>query len=213
MERPSASYEMSRVVAMGAPYRPPVNAILAAMRGKPGRHLQLGLVTAVAAPLLLAACSSGPPTGTSQGQTSTTTTAPPAPSTSTTSTTTVTPGSTLAPVSTTGPLQPGAPIALPFAADRVTAAESPDGAVFAAPQDPTSPSPAIAWVVDGNGPALVAEHVATGIAALAADTTNFYAATYSDMCARTAVRPATRTVSGRRRPCRPPTARTAISSR
>jgi hypothetical protein len=86
-------------------------------------------------------------------------------------------------VSTTGPLQPGAPIALPFAADRVTAAESPDGAVFAAPQDPTSPSPAIAWVVDGNGPALVAEHVATGIAALAADTTNFYAATYFDVYA------------------------------
>jgi hypothetical protein len=95
----------------------------------------------------------------------------------------VTPGSTLAPVSTTGPLQLGAPIVLPFAADRVTAAEGPDGAVFAAPQDPTSPSPAVAWVVDGNGPALVAEHVATGIAALAADTTNFYAATYSNVYA------------------------------
>jgi hypothetical protein len=86
-------------------------------------------------------------------------------------------------VSTSGPLQVGAPIALPFAADRVTAAESPDGAVFAAPQDPTSPSPAVAWVVDGNGPALVAEHVATGIASLAADATNFYAATYSNVYA------------------------------
>ena len=41
-----------------------------------------------------------------------------------------------------GRCRPGAPIALPFSADRVTAAESPDGAVFAAPQDPTSPSPA-----------------------------------------------------------------------
>jgi hypothetical protein len=77
----------------------------------------------------------------------------------------------------------GAPIALPFSADRVTAAESPDGAVFAAPQNPTSPSPSVAWVVDGNGPALIAEHVATGIAALAADTTNFYVATYSTVFA------------------------------
>ena len=84
---------------------------------------------------------------------------------------------------TSGPLQAGSPIALPFAADRVTAAESPDGAVFAAPQDPTSPSPAVAWVIDGNGPAAIAEHVATGIAALAADTANFYAATYSDVFA------------------------------
>ena len=80
-------------------------------------------------------------------------------------------------------MQPGSPIALPFSADRVTAAESPDGAVFAAPQDPTSPSPSVAWVVDGNGPAAIAEHVPTGIAALAADGTNFYAATYSDVFA------------------------------
>jgi hypothetical protein len=65
----------------------------------------------------------------------------------------------------------------------VTAAESPDGAVFAAPQDPTSPAPAIAWVVDANGPAQVAEHVATGIAALAADASNFYVATYSNVFA------------------------------
>jgi hypothetical protein len=77
----------------------------------------------------------------------------------------------------------GAPIALPFSADRVTAAESPDGAVFAAPQDPNNPSPAVAWVVDGNGPAVIAEHVATGIAALAADGTNFYVATYSTVFA------------------------------
>ena len=40
-----------------------------------------------------------------------------------------------------------------------------------------------AWVVDGNGPALVAEHVATGIAALAADSTDFYVATYSTVFA------------------------------
>ena len=65
----------------------------------------------------------------------------------------------------------------------MTAAEGPDGAVFAAPQDPTSPAPAVAWVVDGNGPAAVAEHVDTGIAALAADGNNFYAATYSTVYA------------------------------
>ena len=80
-------------------------------------------------------------------------------------------------------MQAGSPIALPFSADRVTAAESPDGAVFAAPQDPTSPSPSIAWVIDGNGPAQIAEHVPTGIAALAADGTNFYVATYSTLFA------------------------------
>jgi len=86
-------------------------------------------------------------------------------------------------VATSGPLTAGSPIALPFAADRVTAAESPDGAVFAAAQDPTSPAPAVAWVVDGNGPAAIAEHVPTGIAALAADGTNFYVATYATVFA------------------------------
>jgi hypothetical protein len=152
------------------------------MRGKPGRHLQLGLVAAVATPLLLAACGSGSPTPTSSRHgTSTTTTA--ASSGSSTTTPAATPASTLPAVSTSGPLQPGAAIALPFSADRVTAAESPDGAVFAAPQDPTSPSPSIAWVLDGNGPAQIAEHVPTGIAALAADGTNFYVATYSTVYA------------------------------
>jgi hypothetical protein len=151
------------------------------MRGKPGRHLQLGLVAAVAAPLLLAACGSGSPTPTSPRHGTTTTTAVSAGSSTTV--TTATPGSTLPPVSTTGPLTPGATIALPFSADRVTAAESPDGAVFAAPQDPTSPSPSVAWVIDGNGPAQIAEHVPTGIAALAADGTNFYVATYGTVYA------------------------------
>jgi hypothetical protein len=77
----------------------------------------------------------------------------------------------------------GAPIALPFSADQVTAAESPDGAVFAAPQDPSSTSPGVAWVVDGNGPAQIAEHVPAGIAAVAADGTNFYVATYATLFA------------------------------
>jgi hypothetical protein len=144
------------------------------MRGSPGQRLQLGLVAGLAvltASVVLAACGSGgSPTPTSPGQTSTTAAASGAP------TTTV-------PAPASGPLTLGAPIAIPFSADRVTGAESPDGAVFAAPQDPTSPSPSVAWVIDGNGPALIAEHVATGIAALAADGTNFYVATYSTLYA------------------------------
>ncbi len=149
----------------------PLHAILAAMRGNPGQRLQLGLVAALAAPLVLAACGSSSPTPTSPRQTSTTTTAAAAASTTTTTT------------ASTGPLRVGAAIALPFSADRVTAAESPDGAVFAAPQDPASPSPSVAWVVDGNGPAQIAEHVPTGIAGVAADPTNFYVATYATVFA------------------------------
>jgi hypothetical protein len=122
---------------------------------------------------LLASCSSGPST-----ESTTTTTSAHHPGTPTTGPTT-----TLPPPATSGPLTAGAPIALPFNADRVTAAQSPDGAVFAAPQDPTSPAPAIAWVVDGNGPAAIAEHVPTGVAALAADASNFYVATYSNVFA------------------------------
>jgi hypothetical protein len=145
------------------------------MRGNPGQRLQLGLVAGLAvltASVVLAACGSGgSPTPTSPRQTSTTTAAsggaPP----------------TTVPAPASGPLTLGAPIAIPFSADRVTGAESPDGAVFAAPQDPTSPSPSVAWVIDGNGPAVIAEHVATGIAALAADATNFYVATYSTLYA------------------------------
>jgi hypothetical protein len=135
---------------------------------------------ALAVPTLalgLAACGSGTPTPTSpRHQASTTTTTSSAAAGASTTTTT-------APPALTGPLQAGSPIALPFSADRVAAAESPDGAVFAAPQDPASPSPSIAWVIDGNGPAQIAEHVPTGIAALAADGTNFYVATYATLYA------------------------------
>ena len=149
------------------------------MRAEPDRRLQSGLaaVSLAVVALVLAACSSSPSTPRAAS-----TTTRPAPASSST-TTTATPPSTLPPVPTSGPLQAGSPIPLPFSADRVTAAESPDGAVFVAPQDPTSPSPAIAWVIDGNGPAAIAEHVANGIAALAADSTNFYVATYSDVYA------------------------------
>ena len=38
-------------------------------------------------------------------------------------------------------------------------------------------------MVDGNGPAAIAEHLPTGIAALAADGNNFYVATYSTVYA------------------------------
>jgi hypothetical protein len=144
------------------------------MRGNPGQRLQLGLVAALAAPLVLAACGSGTPTPTSPRHQTTTTTTSAAAAPASTTTTTVAPS---------GPLQLGAAIALPFSAGRLAAAESPDGAVFAAPQDPTSTSPSVAWVVDGNGPAQIAEHISTGIAALAADGTNFYVATYATLYA------------------------------
>ncbi len=156
------------------------------MRGKPGRGLQVALPAALLA-LLLASCSSGPSApsaGSSRGHAgSSTASTAGAGNTGQGTSTTATPGSTLAPVATSGPLLAGSPIALPFSADRVTAAESPDGAFFVAPQDPTNPAPAVAWVVDGNGPAAVAEHVANGIAAMAADSTNFYVATYSNVFA------------------------------
>ncbi len=129
-------------------------------------------MAAIAAPVLLGACGgSGSPTPTSPAnRSSTTTTGGGAPATT-------------VPAPPSGPLTLGGPIAIPFSAARVTAAESPDGAVFAAPQDPTSQTGAVAWVVDGNGPAQIAEHVPTGIAALAADGTNFYVATYSTVFA------------------------------
>jgi hypothetical protein len=148
--------------------------------GKIGRRLRVAFPAALLA-LAAAGCGGGtPPSPGGAGSDHNGST--PSRSAESTSTTATTP-STLAPVATSGPLQSGAPIGLPFSADRVTAAESPDGAVFAAPQDPTSPAPSVAWVVDGNGPAAIAEHVATGIAALAADATNFYVATYSNLYA------------------------------
>ncbi len=151
------------------------------MRGRAGQCLQVACSAALLA-LALASCSSGPANTSAKGRGGSTTTSTGGNSGQSTPTT-ATPGSTLAPVATSGPLQAGSPIALPFSGDRVTAAESPDGAVFVAPQDPTSPAPAVAWVIDGNGPAAVAEHVAEGIAALAADGTNFYVATYSNVFA------------------------------
>ena len=134
---------------------------------------------AAVAALVLASCSSGPSTP----QAATTTTHQGGAAATSTTATTSAPASTLPPVSAAGPLGVGAPIGLPFSADRVATAESPDGAVFAAPEDPSTARPAVAWVVDGNGPAAVAEHLASGIAALAADSANFYVATVTTVFA------------------------------
>jgi hypothetical protein len=72
---------------------------------------------------------------------------------------------------------------VPLSATQVVAAEGPDGAVFVAAQDPTNPAPAIVWVIDGQGPAAVAEHTQIGVAALAVDPANLYVATYNDVTA------------------------------
>jgi len=55
--------------------------------------------------------------------------------------------------------------------------------VFLAAQAPVSPSPSVVYVVDGTGPATVAEHFPSGVAALAADATNLYVATYEAVTA------------------------------
>jgi hypothetical protein len=152
------------------------------MRGEGHLRLQLGFPAVVlgACALVATSCGGGPATP-QAGQTTTTHhgTATSVPGTTTPTTAAAATAPSLPPVSTAGPLQLSGPIEIPFSADRVTAAESPDGAVFVAPQDPTNPSPAVAWVIDGNTPAAVAEHVNNGIAALAADANNFYAATYN----------------------------------
>jgi len=70
-----------------------------------------------------------------------------------------------------------------MSAVQVAATEGPDGAVFVAPADPTSAAPAIVWVVDGNGPPAIAEHVNSGVAALAADGATLYVATYAAVTA------------------------------
>ena len=92
--------------------------------------------------------------------------------------------STLPPVPTSGPLQAGSPIALPFSADRVTAAESPDGAVFAAPQDPTSPatSPWRGWSTATARPPSRSTSP-TASPRWRPTATNFYVATYSNVYA------------------------------
>jgi len=65
----------------------------------------------------------------------------------------------------------------------VTAAEAPNGAVFVSPQDPLSTSTTVVSVIDGNGPAQVAETMPSGVAALAADNINLYVGSYANVTA------------------------------
>lgn len=110
------------------------------------------------------------------GRTSTTTgpastaspesTAPPAPT-----------PSTLPAPATSGALSVEATIPVPVTPDGAyppVAAEAPDGAVFVS--DPTK---SVVWVVDGDQPAAVAEHVAGITNSLAADAGSLYIATFS----------------------------------
>jgi hypothetical protein len=132
-------------------------------------------LTLVIGGLLVAACSSPSTPASSNGHPSTTASAAASSSTTTTSTTPIAPQ--------TGPLQVGQPVPIPITANQVTTAEGPDGAVFVAPQDPLSSAPTVVWVVDGQGPAAIAEHMPAGVAALAADADNLYVASYSTVTA------------------------------
>jgi hypothetical protein len=156
--------------------RAPEWDILSAVIGSSRRIRRAsGPLVFCAATLVLAACSSpGPPTVHSHGHGTTTTanTAPIPPSTTTT---------TLGPI--TGTLQTVTPVPIPIAGFEVAAAEGPDGSVFVSAKDPASATPTVVWVVDGNGPAAVAEHASQGVAALAADATNLYIASYSSVTA------------------------------
>ena len=75
----------------------------------------------------------------------------------------------------TGPLKVFADVAIKgafsSAETRLTVAQGPDGAIFVAG---AAASPQIIWVVDGVGPAGIAEHVQGPVTALAADAANLY---------------------------------------
>jgi hypothetical protein len=60
-------------------------------------------------------------------------------------------------------------------------AEAPNGAVFLAQVGETNKT--VVWVVDGNGPVAVAEHVSGAVQALAADSENLYVATFQKLIA------------------------------
>ena len=168
------------MVAMGAPYRPRGDAILARCAGtRPAPAIGIARRARRARALVLASCSSGPSSPPGHG---TATTHRPAPALGPRRPPRrLRPARRSPPVATSGPLQAG--VARSRCRSRPTASPP--------PRAPTAPCsrrrrtrptrrPPIAWVVDGNGPAAIAEHVATGIAALAADGTNFYVATYSE---------------------------------
>ena len=133
-----------------------------------GRRARLGPLLLVAAlATLLAACSSSGPPGKAASHAATT-----SPGSTSTS---LAPTTTLPALPTSGPLAISASVAVPIAANvQITAAEAPDGSVFVAPESHDSPTPTVVWVVDGNTPAAIAEHVAGGVSALAADSANLY---------------------------------------
>jgi hypothetical protein len=141
-----------------------------------------GAATLVAGALLLAACSSpGRPS-----PSSTTTSSAPGTSHQGTTGTTSGLGATPPRARSTGPLHIRATIALPITNGDVATAEAPDGAVFVAPVTlgaAGTPVTTVVWVVDGDGPAEVAEHFAGPVTALAADAANLYVANYSAVTA------------------------------
>ncbi len=85
----------------------------------------------------------------------------------------------------TGPLKMYARITLPSTAGEMfssaASAEAPDGAVFMASVNNNGNT--VVWVVDGDGPAAVAEHVSGVVHAVAAGTDNLYVATYTALTA------------------------------
>jgi hypothetical protein len=140
----------------------------------PVRKLPLLLPLVAFAALLVACSSAGHPSSSSTTAQSSSTTSTSAPSTTSSTTT-----STTMPPNLSGPLQAGPPVSVPLGTSQVAAAEGPDGTVFVAAQAPTSTGPSVVWVVDGNGPAAIAEHLTQGVAALAVDATNLYVASYA----------------------------------
>jgi hypothetical protein len=83
-----------------------------------------------------------------------------------------------------GSLHVASSIKLPINAGfTVTATEGPDGAVFVARQSTTTPIATVVWVVDGTSLPSVAEHLAGGASALAADSKNLYVANYKNVTA------------------------------
>jgi hypothetical protein len=131
-------------------------------------------VALLVAAVLVAGCTSSGGKK-AAGSTTTTSKAP-----TTTGATTSTVPATTVPLSpalptpaTSGALHLAATIALPLTIGPVFAAEAPDGAVFVA----QSNTPV--YVIDGYQAPAVAEHVAGGAAALAADANDLYAASYT----------------------------------
>jgi hypothetical protein len=161
---------------------PAPDAILSLV-GQPKRkpHRARVFEVMLTAGLLLAACSSstGPVAGRPGGGNSRSSTSnlPSTPHSHSSTSNSEVSRPTLPVARATGALEIYAqvPLALP-AASQVTAAESPDGAVFVAQESNDPKVSSLVWVVDGDGPPAVAEHVTQGVTALAADLNNLYVA-------------------------------------